>query len=115
MAEYIIYFIIWCLVALVMFGIGISQLKSEKPVGFYTGVKPPEEKQLRDVRAWNRKHGVMWILYGAALICCGIAIVAAGGLGCDTIPLVLAECAVVIGGIFAMMCYHVRLERLYRI
>ena len=72
MAEHIILFVILCLTAFIMIGIGISQLKSTRPVGFYTGVKPPEEKQLRDVRAWNRKHGIMWIVYGSAIIGCGL-------------------------------------------
>lgn len=115
MAEYIIYFAILCLVALIMFGIGISQLKNEKPVGFYTGVKPPEEKRLRDVKAWNRKHGVMWIAYGAVILGIGLVRLIAGGFGWDDTFLTIAECAVLVGGVLVMACYHTRLERLYRL
>lgn len=115
MAGCIMYFVILCLVALIMAGIGISQVRSRKPVGFYTGVKPPEEKNLRDVKAWNRKHGIMWILYGCAVMGCGLAHLAAGILGYDAVfPAVIAECGIIIGGIFAMMWYHVRLEKRYR-
>jgi hypothetical protein len=32
-----------------MIGIGVSQLKSRAPVGFYTGEKPPTEEELTDV------------------------------------------------------------------
>jgi len=68
MAGTIISGVIFGLVALVMFGIGISQLKSKDPVGFYTGEKPPEKESLSDVNAWNKKHGVMWIIYGICII-----------------------------------------------
>lgn len=56
----------WC--AVIMFALGISQLKSKKPVGFYTGEKLPTEEQISDVAAWNRKHGRMWIGYGFCMI-----------------------------------------------
>lgn len=114
MAEFIIYFVIMCFVALIMIGIGVSQIKSRKAVGFYTGVKPPEERELRDVKAWNRKHGIMWILYGGAIIGCGLAHMTAGILGFRDAFLVMADCVIVIGGVFVMMGYHLRLERMYR-
>ena len=53
--------------ALMMIGIGIHQFRSKKPVGFYTGKEPPEEKDLSDVSAWNKKHGMMWIVYGSII------------------------------------------------
>lgn len=114
MAGYLIYFVIMCLTALIMIVIGMQQLKSRKPVGFYSGVKPPEEEELQDVKTWNRKHGIMWILYGCAIIGCGLAHMTAGTSGCSDAFLTIADCAVVIGGVFAMMWYHVRLERMYR-
>ena len=60
--------IIFGFCALLMFGIGIFQIKSKKPVGFYSGVEAPDEKELSDVNAWNKKHGIMWILYGVCII-----------------------------------------------
>jgi hypothetical protein len=51
-----------------MIGIGASQLKSKTPVGFYTGEKAPNVEEIADVSAWNRKHGVMWIVYGAVIL-----------------------------------------------
>lgn len=68
MGEAILSGFIFGVCALIMVGIGIFQRKSVKPVGFYTGEKPPEAKDLSDVRAWNREHGAMWILYGAAIL-----------------------------------------------
>lgn len=69
MAGTIISGVIFCVVALIMLGIGISQLRSKDPVGFYTGEKPPKTEQLSDVHAWNKKHGIMWIIYGICIIC----------------------------------------------
>ena len=58
--------------ALLMFGIGIFQMKSKKPVGFYSGVKAPDEEEISDVKAWNKKHGAMWILYGICILLAGV-------------------------------------------
>lgn len=63
-------FIIYLLVAVVMFGIGIYQIKSKNPVGFYSGEKPPKKEDLTDVSAWNKYHGFMWITYGIIIIVC---------------------------------------------
>ena len=68
LAEIIIGLVIMLYVAAVMLGIGISQYRSKKPVGFYSGEKPPKESELSDVLMWNKKHGKMWILYSVAII-----------------------------------------------
>ena len=44
MAGTIISGVIFGIVAIIIFGIGISQLKSKDPVGFYTGEKPPKSQ-----------------------------------------------------------------------
>ncbi len=53
-------FVIWSAGSLLLFGIGIWSWRSEKAVGFYTGVKPPE---VTDVRAYNRSVGKLWFAY----------------------------------------------------
>jgi len=58
---------IYGLVALIMIGIGIANLKSKKPVGFYSGEKPPTKDELTDWEEWNKKHGRMWIIYGCII------------------------------------------------
>ena len=75
MAGTIISGVIFCIVAMIMLGIGVSQLKSKEPVGFYTGEKPPKVDQLSDVNSWNKKHGVMWIIYGWLIIITQFAVV----------------------------------------
>ena len=64
MGGLIISGVIFCVTACIMIGTGISQFHSKEPVGFYTGEKPPLKEQLSDVNAWNKKHGIMWMIYG---------------------------------------------------
>lgn len=63
----IISLIVYGFVSLIMIGIGITQLKSKTPVGFYSGEEPPKAEELTDVFAWNRKHGMMWVMYGIVI------------------------------------------------
>lgn len=66
--ENIFCFVIYVIVAAIMVGIGIVQLKSKKPVGFYSGEKPPRPEELSDVEAWNKQHGMMWLIYGGIIM-----------------------------------------------
>lgn len=34
------------------------QLKSKKPVGFYSGEKTPSEDEISDMYMWNKKHAL---------------------------------------------------------
>ena len=63
----ILMLIIMIPVALLMVGIGIYQIKSPKPAGFYSGVEPPKPEEINDLRAWNTKHGAMWMVYGGII------------------------------------------------
>lgn len=95
--------------AIVMFGIGFTQLRSKKPVAFYSGEKPPDEKDLTDVSAWNKKHGWMWVLYGIWIILmwvCGLLI---GNGPLLLLPMVLG----ILLPIPFMVWYHHRLVRIY--
>lgn len=67
-AENVFGLMIYLAVAIIMMGIGIYQLKSKKPVGFYNGEKPPTEDEISDVKAWNKRHGLMWLIYGAVIM-----------------------------------------------
>ncbi len=109
MAEYIISLIIFLLVTIVMIIIGVSQIKSKKPVGFYMGEKPPREDELLDVVAWNKKHGYMWIIYGFIII--GFFVVASL-VKSETIAMVLLLSGI-IGALPIMMFYHSNLKKKY--
>lgn len=55
-------------VAFLMVGIGIYQMRSPKPAWFYSGEEPPKPETITDLRAWNAKHGGMWVLYGVIIL-----------------------------------------------
>ncbi len=110
--EIIMGFVIMLIVAGVMLGIGISQYKSTKPVGFYSGEKTPLESELTDVIAWNKKHGKMWICYGVAIMSSyilGVPLMAMGSVWC-----VVPMCGGVILPLPVMIRYHHKLIRMYK-
>ena len=53
-------FLIWTVISLILIGIGILDWRSEKAVGFFTGVKPPE---VTDVRKYNHAVAILWFVY----------------------------------------------------
>lgn len=108
-AGTIIYLVIISMCALVMIGIGIVQLKSKRPVGFWSGVKPPDAKRVKDVEAYNKKHGRMWILYGVGMPVSYLIVLPFG----SELAAVLINCVEICGGIIAMMIYHNHLEKIY--
>ena len=62
-------FVIWSAVACAIMYIGILALRSDKPVGFFAGVKPPE---VEDVKAYNRAVALLWFGYAAAFELLGL-------------------------------------------
>ena len=112
MVEFIFGLVIYLFVAAIMFGIGISQYKSKKPVGFYSGVKPPLESELTDVEAWNKKHGKMWIWYSVIIIIsyvAGIPFVKADSVWC-----VIPMCGGIMLPLPFMIRYHHKLMKEYK-
>ena len=107
-AENIMAAVIVCICSLPIIIIGIAQYRSKEPVWFWSGKKPPEREQVTYVKAYNRKHGVMWLIYGIGFLLCFFCGWPFGG----SIAAILssAEC---IGGIFVMILYHNRLDRRY--
>lgn len=67
-AEQIIALVVIGIVSLIMIIIGISMMRSLDPTGFYTFRKPPKAENLSDVSTYNRKHGMMFILYGVGIL-----------------------------------------------
>ena len=97
--------------ALIMIGIGVAQFRSRKPVGFYTGEKAPEEKDLSDVSAWNKKHGMMWIVYGGIIVLVYVAGLLIGESPLLWVPIVVG----LLGPIPVMIWIHHRLVRKYKV
>lgn len=67
-AENIMAVVISCICMLLLVVLGILQMKSKEPVGFWSGVKPPTGDKVSDVAAYNKKHGIMWVIYGAGIV-----------------------------------------------
>ena len=88
--------------------IGIVQYRSKDPVAFWSGKEPPKKEQVTDVKAYNRKHGLMWILYGVGFILCFVC-----GLPFGEVIAAYLFMIEVIGGIFVMIAYHNKLNRIY--
>lgn len=109
MAGYIISLVVFLLVSMVMIIIGISQIRSKQPVGFYTGEKLPREDELSDVVAWNKKHGYMWVVYGFMII--GFFVMAST-IKSETVAMVLLLSGI-IGSLPIMMLYHNYLKKKY--
>lgn len=101
--------VIYALEALIMIGIGIAQLKSRKPVGFYSGEEGPRQEELTDVVAWNKKHGTMWVIYGIIIILSYFA----GMLIRDSIWCVIPMCGGVMVPVVFMIRYHNKLKKEY--
>ncbi|MDO4555025.1 MAG: hypothetical protein Q4B70_07780 [Lachnospiraceae bacterium] len=105
----IICLVSYIIVGMIMLGIGISQWKSQKPVGFYSGEKPPAEESVTDIEAWNKKHGMMWMIYGIVIFISGMIGGYIGDSVWSLIPL--------LGGIgipvIIMILYHNKLRREY--
>ena len=110
MAGTIISGVIFCIVAIIMLGIGVSQLKSKTPVGFYTGVKPPKAEQLSDINSWNKKHALMWIIYG---ICIFGSWICSAFIGGDSIYSVIPLCIGTLIPIPVMTVLHHKLVKRY--
>ena len=108
MAETVITLVILLVSTAPVIIIGIVQYRSKDPVGFWSGKKPPKKEQITDVKAYNRKHGLMWILLGTGCILCFVCGLPFGGL--ITGYLCMVE---VMGGILAMIAYHKKLDRMY--
>ena len=109
MIEFIFSFVIYLLIALLLIGIGIGQIKSKSPVGFYTHEQAPRKQNITDVEVWNKKHGRIWIGYGVALI--------GGHLLCFFIKDAIIASVLLIGVTLVplpiAMWYHAQLKKKY--
>lgn len=109
MSAVIIPAFIYTYVSLVFIVIGITQYKSKKPVGFYTGETPPKAEELTDVRAWNRSHGRLWIGFGMILLASFLL----GLLLQNEILSAMLPPVVILGAIPCLIFAHRRLKTLY--
>lgn len=109
-AGSVIGLVIISIAALIILGIGISQmLKKEEPVGFYNTIDPPKKDEISNISEWNKKHGLLWIVYGIIIEACyWIAYF---------MPGTVLQAVCLIGGILlplpCLVIYHNRLVQKY--
>jgi len=103
--------IISIFVGLILVVIGIVQISSKEPVGFYTGEELPKATEIKDVKAWNLYHGLMFVIYGVIIIICYLI--------ADTIDQMVASSVIYTGAIVIpiplLVVGHKKLEKKYRI
>ena len=109
--ETIFGLVIISFVAVIMVIIGLFQVfRKEEPVGFYNVTESPKREEISDVRQWNIKHGMIWIIYG---ICIELGF----WLG-FVMPNEVLQAVFLIGGIIIplpfMVLRHHKLEKEYR-
>lgn len=100
-------FVIWSICAAVFLGIGISCRRSKEAVGFFTFVKPPAVK---DVKQYNNAVSKLWIVAAGVLELIGIPLLF---LEQNSGFFVLVVFAVVLL-LIAMMVLYLRIEAKYR-
>lgn len=108
MVEIIFSFIVFMICISPIIILGVVQYRSKEPVGFWSGKKPPQKDEITDVRAYNRKHGLMWIIYGLGFLGCFVCGIPFGELVAAYLCMIE-----VFGGILVMIAYHNRLNRMY--
>lgn len=72
MEESIIYLLILLLCGLLFIGLGIFSIKKKTPMHFWAGI-PVKPEEIRDIKAYNKANGIMWIAYGLIFILSGFA------------------------------------------
>ena len=76
-------------------GLGVFAMRREKPMWFYSGSEV-KAWQIRDVPAYNRANGIMWIVFSLGFWVAAL-------LGCFNVPaggvLVMVTCLVGIPGL----------------
>ena len=110
-SEMIMGLVIITIVALIMVIIGVSQYgKKDVPVGFYNLIDPPRKEDISDIIKWNKKHGIIWIIYGMCI--------EVGFLLGYVMPNEVLEMVFMMGGVVIplpfMIIAHRNIEKRYR-
>ena len=62
-------FIIWSLFGVFIIGLGIKDMFSKNPVGFWANT---ETIKVKDVKGYNRASGLLFLIYGIIFVILGI-------------------------------------------
>ncbi len=89
--------------------LGVSQFLRKKPVRGGILEAPPRRECVTDLKAWNQKHGVLWIGYGIAMIGSFMLLTVVK----DYIVAAMLHTVVYIGGLTVYSIYDDKLKKAY--
>lgn len=88
----------------IFIGIGIYAIKRKTPMHFWAG-STVDEKELTDVKAYNKLNGIMWIIYGATYTLAGLF---------SLLNIIIGVIILVIAGILGTLLLIPVYNRIYR-
>ena len=100
-------FIIWSIVVILFIGVGISCRKSDEPVGFFTGCKPPK---IKNVPGYNKAVSKLWFVSTVIYEIMGVRLLFLEQNSLLFIPIVFG----VVIGLIVMMVVYLKIEGKYR-
>lgn len=89
--------------------VGIYAWKLSKPMHFWAGLRV-KEKDIVDIKAYNRANGLMWITYALVYILCAI-LVLLGHMLWGLVVLIVGSSL----GLIGLMYTYVRIYEKYRV
>lgn len=99
-------FIMWAAMGLLMAGLGIRAFFAKKEVGFWANLRP---LPMKDVKAYNRAVGKLFIVYGIVEIVLGLPILA----GQNAVGVVFSILGVLFETIIIMIVYMLVIQEKY--
>ncbi len=100
-------FAIWSLVCAILLGIGVSAWTSKESVGFFTGAKPPE---IRDIHKYNHSVGALWFVYAILMEICGTPLLFLEQNSVGFIPVIIGVVVITI----AMGIAYLQIEKKWK-
>ena len=107
MSEMLLAFCIWCVVGLLMIGIGISAFFAKKPMGFWANAKMFD---VTDLKKYNAAVGKLFCGYGIVFIFLGVPMLA----GQNSAWVLLSVIGVMAESIALMVIYTIVIEPKYK-
>lgn len=105
--ERTVFLIIMIPLALFFTGLGVFARRRKKPMWFWSGSEV-KEREIRDVRAYNRANGIMWLAFSGVFWVAAIL----GAFETEAAGIVLA--VGVIAGIPALIFAYSRIYNKYK-
>ncbi len=100
-------FIIWSIASLIFFYIGVSALKSDKAVGFFTFGEVPVIENVKD---YNKSVAKLWIIYSVIFEIIGIPLCCLE----QNSPLILLLMPAVVIWVISLIIIYLKIESKFR-